>query len=73
MIEAERYMQLEQDKLEVETFYKGQLEMLQKQNEDGLNDLLDKFKQNLKKTQDDSDKAKQMAENLKMVYEERLA
>ena len=51
-------MQLEQDKLEVETFYKGQLEMLQKQNEDGLNDLLDKFKQNLKKTQDDSDKAK---------------
>ena len=47
--------------------------MLQKQNEDGLNDLLAKFKQNLKKTQEESDKTKQQAENLKMIYEERLA
>ena len=27
-IEAERYMQLEQDKIELKTFYEGQLKML---------------------------------------------
>jgi chromosome segregation ATPase len=53
--------------------YEEQISVLQKQNEEAIENLAIAFKESLKKTQEDYEETRETAENLKLKYEERLS
>ena len=72
-LEDEKFRRLDKEKQELKQYYEEQITILQKQNEEAIENLAIAFKESLKKTQDDYEENRKSAEDLKLIYEERLS
>ncbi len=71
-IENQNYTKLEKEKGEKRLEYETKIRQLQKQNEEAIEKLLNEFKNNLGKVQDEYEDSKRTADGLKTMYEEKL-
>ena len=71
-IENSNYLKLEQEKIEMKNFYEEKLDEMRRQNEEAIQKLLEEFKINLMKVQEEYEDSKRTASDLKMIYEEKL-
>lgn len=71
-IENQNYTRLEKEKGEKRQEYENQIKLLQRQNEEAIEKLLNEFKNNLGKVQDEYEDSKRTADGLKTMYEEKL-
>ena len=66
------YLSLEQSKLEMKKFYENKIADLKKQNRDRIQTLLQEFKVNLNKVQDEYEETQRTGTNLRIYYEDKL-
>lgn len=66
------YLNLEQAKLEMEQQYKAKIKSLVSQNEQSINKLLESFRTDLNKVQDEFEECKRTANGLKVYYDQKL-
>ena len=71
-IENQGYTKLEKDKGETRGVFENEIKLLQRQNEEAIDKLLNEFKLNLGKVQDEYEDQKKTADGLKTQYEEKL-
>ena len=71
-IENQNYTRLEKEKGERRQYYENEIKALQRQNEEAIEKLLNEFKNNLGKVQDEYEDSKRTADGLKAMYEEKL-
>ena len=71
-IENLLFTKLEREKGEMKLHFEGEIKLLQRQNEEAIEKLLNEFKLNLGKVQDEYEDQKKTADGLKTQYEEKL-
>lgn len=71
-VESSNYLKLEQEKLEMENYYKEKIAELRSQNENAMEKLKGEFKINLRKVHQEYLDSKQTAEKLQHIYDDKL-
>lgn len=66
------YLSLEQSKLEMKKFYENKIADLKRQNRERIQTLLQEFKVNLNKVQDEYEETQRTGTNLRIYYEDKL-
>ena len=71
-MEKHQFDQLSTAKEDQKQEFETEIKELQKLNEQAIESLLNDFKEQLQKIQEEYDKSKKTADGLKMIYEEKL-
>jgi hypothetical protein len=70
--ENQNYKRLQSEKVQMEHEYEAELRVLRQQNQDAIDKLLNEFRLNLGKIQEEYEDQKRMSDGLKTQYEEKL-
>ena len=71
-IECGNFLKLEQEKLEMKKHYEQRIAELKRQNQKAIDRLLEEFKSNMVKVEQEYVDSQQTADQLKNVYEKQL-
>eukprot|EP00743_Colponemidia_sp_Colp-15_P006147 GILK01006607.1.p1 GENE.GILK01006607.1~~GILK01006607.1.p1 ORF type:complete len:1413 (-),score=360.36 GILK01006607.1:147-4334(-) len=72
-IEAEKYLALDQEKMEMQQGYESRIRSMEKQQEEAIEKLLREFREQAKEAQSEFAKMKSYADETKQKYEEMIA